>query len=370
MDDTSFLDWPFFEDYHRAYANKLCVWCQDELSCLPTQDSVKYCRLVHRALGQAGWLESIVNEPEIYRAFDLRKICLTRDILARYSGVADFVYAQHGLGVSPLSLFGVGEQQKVWLPRARSGQLVATFAFAEPESGADLSTMSCEATREGAHWLLNGEKTWVPLAGLADVYVVLARTGELGTRGLSVFVISADAPGIDVVESLETIAAHPTYRVRFDNVRAPALALIREEGTGASIVERVHQLLAGSVGASVLGVMRSALSEVRRKEEESQEGSVGSDKDTITRITAIVKSATLMVYEAAWRQDMGLATGFEDALAAKSYALCQAPQVLDGAAGLFMRKGLFADSPLEVLVRQMRALRFHDGATDVSSLFS
>src|SRR5690606_35169643 len=111
---------------------------------------------------------------------DVRTLCLTRETLARRSGLADFVFAMQGLGSGPVSLFGTAEQKARWLPAVAAGEAIAAFALSEPEAGSDVAALATTARRDGDGWVLDGTKTFISNGGLADRYTVFARTGEEG----------------------------------------------------------------------------------------------------------------------------------------------------------------------------------------------
>jgi len=224
MSDRTFLAWPFFDDGHRAFARDLEPWTREALPALLAYDerdldSVYACvgELV-RALGRAGWLRACV--PGAYGGLreqvDVRTLALARETLARASGLADFALAMQGLGSAPVSLFGNAQQKQSLLPGVCSGELIAAFALSEPDAGSDVAAMTTTARRDGDAWVLDGVKTWISNGGLADRYVVFARSGEAaGAKGISAFLVDADTPGLDAGERIPVIAPHPLATVRF-----------------------------------------------------------------------------------------------------------------------------------------------------------
>ena len=175
--DRSFLDWPFFEPRHRDLAAELEAWC---VAHLPVDhgDVDAACRGLVAVLGRGGWLMHSGG------ALDVRTLCLIRETLARHDGLADFAFAMQGLGMGAVSLFGTTEQRQ-WLERTRAGTAIAAFALTEPGSGSDVAATAMVAERVPGGWRLTGEKTWISNGGIADVYVIFARTGEApGARGL------------------------------------------------------------------------------------------------------------------------------------------------------------------------------------------
>ena len=194
MTDLSFLDWPFFDDRHRDIADRLDAWASQSLTQVDHGDVDAACRDLVQRLGHDGLLNACVA-PTPSDRLDVRTLCLTRETLARYDGLADFAFAMQGLGAGPISLFGSPEQRETWLPKVAAGQAIAAFALSEPEAGSDVAALATTAERDGNHFVLNGTKTWISNGGIADFYILFARTGEApGARGLSAFVVPADAP--------------------------------------------------------------------------------------------------------------------------------------------------------------------------------
>src|SRR5690606_30138058 len=209
----------------------------------------------------AGWLLPTAIDPANPRPLDVRKLCLTRETLARHDGLADFAFAMQGLGTGAISLFGSGEQKR-WLDRTRQGKAISAFALSEPRSGSDVANMEMTATRDGSDYVLSGEKTWISNGGIADLYCVFARTGEAaGAKGISAFLVPADTPGLSVAERLEVIAPHPLARLAFEEVRVPASAMIGKPGDGFRIAMSVLDVFRSTVGAAALGFARRALDE-------------------------------------------------------------------------------------------------------------
>ena len=218
MADSSFLDWPFFEARHRDHAARLREFANG--LTVNHSDIDTACRGLVAELGDAGWLQ-----PTGGSLLDVRTLCLSREILAYHDGLADFAFAMQGLGTGAISLFGSPEQKAEWLPKTRAGQAISAFALTEPRSGSDVANSTMTAVRDGNHFVLNGEKTWISNGGIADVYTLFARTGEApGAKGLSAFVVTPDLQGFDVAERLDTLAPHPLATLRFTDCRVPATA--------------------------------------------------------------------------------------------------------------------------------------------------
>ena len=367
MADQSFLQWPFFEEHHRELAHALDAWCAQHLPVDHT-DVDAACRGLVAALGDAGFLQW--SGADAGQKLDVRALCLIRETLARHDGLADFAFAMQGLGMGAVSLFGTPEQRQ-WLQRTRSGQALSAFALTEPASGSDVAntTMTAEACADG--FVLNGEKTWISNGGIADVYVVFARTGEApGAKGLSAFLVPANTPGLTVAERLEVMAPHPLARLRFDRVVVPESALIGERGQGFRIAMSVLDVFRSTVGAAALGFARRALDEsLARVGSRSSAGAPMGDlqlvQGHIADMAVDVDAAALLVYRAAWTKDMGAARVSREAAMAKLYATDRAQAVIDQAVQLHGGDGVRQGSVVESLYREIRALRIYEGASDV-----
>ena len=208
MPDKSFLTWPFFEPRHRAYAEKLEAWAGANLTHVDHHDVDAACRSLVAKLGDAGFLQHTAPGDSDAEKIDVRTLALSRETLARYSGLADFAFAMQGLGAGPISLFGTPAQRAAWLPKTRAGKAIAAFALTEAASGSDVANITTSARKAADGYILDGEKCWISNGGIADLYVVFARTGEApGARGLSAFIVEGSNPGLTIAERIDVIAA-------------------------------------------------------------------------------------------------------------------------------------------------------------------
>jgi acyl-CoA dehydrogenase len=256
MLDASFLNWPFFEASQRALAGKLDAWAADNLSGIDHHDADAACRTLVKKLGEGGWLQ-LTAPGSANEKLDVRSLALVRETLARHDGLADFAFAMQGLGAGPISLYGNEAQRAAWLPKTRAGKAIAAFALTEPASGSDVANIATTARRDGDGYVLDGEKTWISNGGIADFYVVFARTGEApGARGLSAFVVPAETPGLTIAERIAVIAPHPLARLKFQNCRVPAEAMVGKPGEGFKIAMATLDVFRTTVGAAALGFAR------------------------------------------------------------------------------------------------------------------
>jgi acyl-CoA dehydrogenase len=374
--EESWLDWPFLEPQHRQLARELEVWCESELAHGHRQDVDAACRELVRRLGAAGWLRYAIGGREwgaAGDAIDTRAVCILRETLARHSGLADFAFAMQGLGSGAITLHGSEDQKRRYLTRVARGEAIAAFALSEPESGSDVAAVQCTARRDGDDHVLDGEKTWISNGGIADFYVVFARTGEApGARGLSAFVVDADTPGLTVAERIPVIAPHPLARLRFDGCRVPASQRLGAPGQGFKVAMQTLDIFRTSVAAAALGFARRALAEaLARAGTRRMFGQLLGDfqltQAKLATMATGIDTSALLTYRAAWLRDQGRNITREAAMA-KMHATETAQQVIDAAVQMWGGLGVVSDHPVERLYREIRALRIYEGATEVQQL--
>lgn len=376
---SGFAQWPFFEQRHRTLIAALDEFAEAELVALAegagedddAQDAA--CREIVRRLGVAGFLNcSAVADPE--GQFDVRGLCLSRDTLACHAPLADFAFAMQGLGTGPISIAGSAQQRADYLPPVMRGERLAAFALSEPNAGSDVSAISSTARREGAEFVLDGVKTWISNGGIADHYVVFARTGEApGARGLSAFIVDADNPGLSVEERIRVIAPHPLATIKLENCRVPASAMVGNPGEGFKVAMSTLDVFRTSVGAAALGFARRGLSEaLNRVRERSVFGKPLSDyqltQAKIAEMAVEIDASSLLVYRSAWSKDTFGGRNTCPSSMAKMYATEKAQEVIDKAVQLFGGLGVVHGVPVESLYRDIRALRIYEGTTEVQKL--
>jgi acyl-CoA dehydrogenase len=367
MADTSFLTWPFFDNRHRELAEALEDWCKVALP-VDHADVDAACKGLVAVLGAGGWLKhSGAGEGE---KLDVRTLCLIRETLARHDGLADFAFAMQGLGMGAVSLFGLAPQRE-WLVETRAGRAISGFALTEPGSGSDVAATATTAERVQGGWRLAGEKTYISNGGIADLYVIFARTGEApGAKGLSAFLLPADSPGLEVVSRIEVMAPHPLAHLRLTGVELPDAALIGKPGDGFKIAMSVLDVFRATVGAAALGFGRRALDEAlgrvqSRKIQGAPLAELQMVQGHLADMALDIDASALLVYRAAWVKDMGAARVSREAAMAKLHATEAAQRVIDMAVQLHGGDGVRVGFAVEHLYREIRALRIYEGASDV-----
>lgn len=378
--DSSYLEWPFFEPEHRLLQAKLDAWARQNIAQTHGQNVDQVCRDLVGQLAAGGWLNHAIagtaygaTENQI----DTRALCLIRETLARHAGLADFAFAMQGLGAGAISLFGSAQQKQRYLPAVAQGKAIAAFALSEPDAGSDVGALQCAAelleTSDGTHYLLNGEKTWISNGGIADFYLLFARTGEApGARGISAFILDATTPGLEIAERIQLMAPHPLARLRLTNCRIPVSQRIGEAGQGFKVAMATLDVFRTSVAAAALGFARRALAEaLQRATNRKMFGQTLADfqltQAKLAQMATAIDSAALLTYRAAWQRDQGKKVTKEAAMA-KLVATENAQQVIDTALQMFGGMGVMSEVPVERLYREIRALRIYEGASEVQQL--
>ncbi|MDQ2991215.1 MAG: acyl-CoA dehydrogenase family protein [Candidatus Eremiobacteraeota bacterium] len=367
MSDASFLHWPFFEHAHRDVAATLATWVDVRPPDDEAGDIDAQCRGWVKALGAGGWLQHAVPPK------DVRTLCLARETLAYRSALADFAFAMQGLGAGPIALFGTESQKQRFLPAIATGDAVAAFALSESEAGSDVAALAMRARRDGDAYVIDGEKMWISNAGIADTYVVFARTSDDGHRGLSAFVVPVGTRGLTIAERIQTISPHPLGRLHFDGVRIDATNRLGEEGEGFKIAMATLDVFRSTVGAAALGFARRALDEsVAHAKTRSLFGAPLADlqltQSAIAEMATDVDASALLVYRAAWTKDRGAAPIPREAAMAKWFATEAAGRVADRAVQLFGGRGVKRGEIVERIYRDVRALRIYEGASEVQQV--
>lgn len=378
MRSLSHFDWPFFDESHRRFAMDLARWADREVDRhIDRTDVDRTCRTLVRALGDAGWLRAVV--PAAYgglsEQLDVRTLCTARETLAWNDSLADFAFAMQGLGSGPISLFGADQLKAKYLPPVRDGRHVAAFALSEPEAGSDVSALATTATADGPGFVrLDGLKTWISNGGIADHYVVFARTGESpGAKGLSAFVVDADAAGLSIAGRIEVIAPHPLATLRFDGCRVPVANRLGAPGDGFKVAMATLDIFRSTVAAAALGLARRALDEAldraaTRRLFGAPLGDLQMTQSALAESAIEIDAAALLVYRAAWTKDSGAARVTREASIAKAFATEMAQRVIDRAVQIFGGNGVRDGVKVEALYREVRALRIYEGATEVQKV--
>jgi acyl-CoA dehydrogenase len=367
---------PFFEGSHRQLHDALHAWSAPQLTNRVHQGNVdQTCVTLTRSLGKAGWLRYCV--PAQYGgalpALDSRSLCLIRQTLGYYDGLADFAFVMAGLGSGPISLFGSDHLKEKYLPKVATGELIAAFALSEPDAGSDVAAMSTRATRTATGYRLNGVKTWISNADIADFYTVFARVEGDEAEGVTAFVVDATTPGLTVSERFDVCAPHPIGSLTFTECEIPASQRLAKPGQGFKVAMQNLDVFRASVGAAALGFAEAALDMgIHRATTRPMFGAMLADlqmtQAAIGDMSTEIDAATLLIYRAAWERDVLQRRTTKSAAMAKMFATEAAQRVIDRCVQLHGGLGVKVGHPLEMLYREIRALRIYEGATEVQQV--
>ena len=371
------LNTPFLEEHHRVLAEQASRFTRDHVrDAGSSEDEESEARRLVATLGSEGLLAWTV--PDAFdtggNSLDVRALCIVREQLSYESSLADLMFAMQGLGSFPVTLAGTNDLKRKLLPRVKSGEAIAAFAITEPEAGSDVSAIQTTARRDGAEYIIDGVKTFISNAGLADFYTVFAKTDrEKGSKGISAFVVDKNNPGFSFEEKIELIAPHPIGRIRFDGCRVPVSSLLGDEGLGFRIAMTTLDTFRPTVGAAAAGLARRALDEaVNYAKRRVQFGKPISEYQSIqiklADMATELDAARLLVYRAAWKKDTGADRVTIEAAMAKLYATEAAGRIIDGAVQIHGGTGVVRGSVVERLYREARALRIYEGTSEIPKL--
>lgn len=379
MPDTSTVR-AFLEDRHLRLATEVAEWARRTIGALPHAQSDAEARVQAREIlaliGKAGWFGYAVPSAFGGQADqpDLRACCLIREALASVSPLADLVFAIQGLGSMPITLAGDDATKARWLPAVARGECMAAFAMTEPEAGSDVAAMRTRAVRDGSAYVLDGRKTFISNAGIADYYTVFAVTDfDAGHRGISAFVVEAMAQGLHFLQPQFLSEPHPLGEISFEHCRVPAAARLGPEGGGFKLGMATLDRLRATVGAAACGMAERALTEaMSHATRRVQFGKPLSEfqlvQEKLGRMATALAAARLLVYRAAWEKDRGAERVTLESSMAKLFATEAAQRIIDDAVQILGGAGALSSSPVERLYRAIRPLRIYEGTSEIQHL--
>jgi len=361
----------FLDPQHTALAERASAFADREIAkrTEPADDAAarQEARALLGVLGEGNWLQPVFD-------LDARACCLMRDALAEASPLADAVFALQGLGTTPILLGGSSAQKQRWLGPISQGKVMTAFAMTEPEAGSDVSGIATTARRDGTSFVLDGAKTLISNAGIADLYAVFASTDRTkGPKGISCFLVPADAPGLRFKGPQVLSAPHPLGEIALENCQVPADALLGTEGRGYALGLATLDRLRPTVAAAACGMAARALSEsLDHVKQRQQFGKPLAQfqlvQQKLARMATDLAAARLLTYRAAYEKDKGQERITSEAAMAKSFATEMAQRAVDDAVQLIGGRGVLTSHPVDRLYRAVRALRIYEGTTEIQQL--
>jgi acyl-CoA dehydrogenase len=361
----------FLEERHVTLAGEVAAFASREIRPRPAPEDDAAARSDARALlaqvGAAGWFDPI-------RRQDWRACCLVREALASASPLADAVFALQGLGTLPILLSENAPMRERWVDAAMAGRAMAAFAMTEPEAGSDVAAMRMTARRDGDSYRLDGTKTLISNAGIADFYTVFASTDpKAAGKGITCFVVPADTAGLRFVRPQILSAPHPLGELSFTDCRVPAQNRLGEEGRGYALGLKTLDRMRATVGAAAGGMAARALAEatahaLARRQFGKPLGEFQLVQEKLARMATDLTAARLLVARAAWEADRGAERVTLEAAMAKAFATEAAQRIVDDAVQILGGAGVLVSSPVDRLYRAVRALRIYEGTTEIQHL--
>ncbi len=377
--DIQHLELPFFTDRHRKLMADAEAWVAAQT--IDAHDDRAACRAWVAGMAEAGWLRHCVPAAHggAHERLESRSLVLLREAFAFHDPLADFAFAMQGLGSGAITLAGSPDQRERYLPAVAEGRLIAAFALSEPEAGSDAAALSTQARREQDGWRIDGVKTWISNGGIADFYVVFAKTDpDSGSRGISAFIVEAGTPGLDASQAIQVISPHPLARLVFKDCRVGAEALLGSLHGGFKLAMATLDIFRASVAAAALGMARRAMAEAlvyarQRRLFGQRLADFQLTQAKLGQLAAELEAAALLTYRAAWLRDEAEAAGRTPRLSremamAKLLATETAQKVIDACLQLHGGRGVEVGCKLEALYRDIRALRIYEGASEVQQL--
>lgn len=361
----------FLDESHLTVADEAARFARSQLLSLRPPETDAEGR------AQARHILGLLRASDLLRfidPFDLRACCLVREALAWGSPLADEVFALQCLSVTPLLLAATDAQRARWAAPIVAGTSMGAFAMTERNAGSDVGALETVATREGEGYRLDGHKTLISNAGIADVYTVFASTDPSRRHaGLSCFVVQADQPGFRFVRPLLLSAPHPLGEIAFEGCLVTADARLGAEGDGFKIGMATLDRLRPTVAAAATGMAARALDEsLHFAQHRKQFGQAICEfqlvQQKIARMATELTAARLLLFRAAWEHDRGKPRITLESAMAKSYATETAQRVIDDAVQIHGGIGTLAEETVDRLYRSVRALRIYEGTTDVQQL--
>lgn len=314
--------------------------------------------------------------PEEYGGTGIRSvcICIAREELSKVSSQADDIFAMVGLGTLGISLSGTEAQKAKHLPRVARGEVLGTFTLTEPNAGSDVAGIQAIAKLAGEYYLLNGEKVFSTCAGVADIWLVFAKTDPAqGRRGISAFIVEPNGvPGIHL-DRVPIMAGPPEFSVTFSDVPVPRDNLVGMEGDGWQIALGTLNIMRVSVGAACLGIAQAAFEEaLSYAQKRIAFGQPIIDFQAIqfklADMATEIEAARWLVYRAAYLRDEGMPRPIKYASMAKLFATEVAWRAADEAVQIHGGYGVCKGVKVERLLRAARLPRIYEGTSEIQRL--
>ena len=364
---------------HEALREAIRPVCENKIAphAADVDDKSRFPQEALDALIEAGMQAPHVDEQYGGMGIDALGTCIVIEEVARVCASSSLIPAVNKLGSMPVILGGGEEIKAKYLPKLASGEAMFSYGLSEREAGSDTASMKTKAKRDGDHYVLNGQKSWITNAGESEFYTVLAVTDPDGERGrnISAFVVEKSDEGFSFGEPERKlgIKGSPTRELHFDNCRIPADRIVGAEGEGLKIALRTLDHTRVTIGAQAVGIAQGALDyAVGYVKERQQFGKAIAEFQAIQFMLAgmamKVETARQMVYVAAAKSERQDADLSFFGAAAKCFASDVAMEVTTDAVQLLGGAGYVKDFPVERMMRDAKITQIYEGTNQIQRL--
>jgi len=304
---------------------------------------------------------------------DITSFCIISEEIAKVSASMALLVIVQTVGTFPLLIFGNDSQKAEYCSRITKDRLIMAFCLTEPLAGSDVGSMQMTATKEGGQYLLNGKKSFVTNGGVADKYVVFAKTSPpKGRRGISAFVVDKGSPGMTFSSKDDKIGMRgiPSCSISFKDVHTSEGHLIGEEGEGFKIAMETLNRSRPAIGAQALGIAESAMETatlfaMRRRQFGKPIAKLEGMQFMLAEMATMVESAKALVYKAAWHLDKNLPHATKYSAMSKYFASDVAMKITTDAVQILGGYGCLRGGNLERTMRDAKITQIYEGTNQV-----
>ncbi len=321
---------------------------------------------------EVGLMNMTVSQEYGGAGLGMLETCLVSEELSAACSAIGIAILANTLALTPLMLAGTDDQKERHLAPLCAGPHLAALCMTEPNAGSDVGSITTSATLRGDHYVISGTKTLIDNGGVAQLYCVFASTDlELGTKGISAFLVPAHLPGVSVGKHEDKMGqrAMSTTEVILDNVEVPVEDRLGDEGQGFKVFMDTLNRNKPWIAAASVGVARAALEAARGYAQEREQfgrsiGSFQAIQFKLADMAIKTEGARLLTWQAAWLVDQGLPYALQSAIA-KCYASDVAMEVTTEAVQVFGGYGYVKEYPVEKLMRDAKAFQIYMGTNEI-----
>ncbi|HWI63346.1 MAG TPA: acyl-CoA dehydrogenase family protein [Symbiobacteriaceae bacterium] len=369
----------FLTDEQKAFQTEIRRLCEKEIAPRSAEFNAKhqFPWPNFKLLAENGYLNMHLPEPYGMGA-DWVSYAIVIEELARACAVTSVIFEVHcSLHSEAIFHFGSKEQKDHYLPRLTSGEILGAYALTEPGAGSDAAALRTSAVRDGDHYVLNGEKTFITNGGQAGLYVVFARTNPdpaAGHRGISAFLVEAGLPGFAIGKPMEKMGLHASHTttLHFEDCRVPATALMGAEGEGFKIAMSILDRGRIGIAAQAVGITQAALDDcVKYSRERKTFGKPIAEHQAIAfkiaDMATDLDAARLMLYRAAFLMGQG-AKATKEISMAKLFASEMAMRHTVEAVQVHGGYGYIQEYRVERLMREAKITQLYEGTSEIQRM--